>query len=158
MQIKTFYLNDNITLVDASVLAQVSIINIMQISAWPPPLSIPATSRHYTTLYSRSMYASLCIYVYTQVYSPPPSFLAVLHRHTAHHPQAGRGPLTPPLTIFTRRSFIKSGRPRVHSQFYRCFDRFTDTFPFHFTFDSWIRAAARKLVFSPLSFFAVTSF
>lgn len=29
MQIKTFYLNDNITLVDASTLAQVSIINIM---------------------------------------------------------------------------------------------------------------------------------
>lgn len=97
MQIKTFYLNDNITLVDASALAQVSIINIMQISAPPPsPLSVPATFRHYTTLNSKSMYACICIYAYTQVYSPPLPFLAVLHRHTAHHPRARRGRLVLP--------------------------------------------------------------
>lgn len=124
MQIKTFYLNDNITLVDASALAQVSIINIMQISAPLPPLplpplplpsllSVPATSRHYTTLNSESVYASMCIYACTQVYLPRPPFLTVLIAIPLITLALEKAPLLP-LIIFTRRSFIKSGRPHVH--------------------------------------------
>lgn len=57
------------------------------------------------------------VYVYTRahVHSSPPISLAVLH--IPPHPPHPRGtPYTPLLfTIFTRRSFIKSGRPRAFS-------------------------------------------
>lgn len=47
--------------------------------------------------------------------------LPVVARSSRPHPSPL--PAASPLAATTRRSFIKTGRPRVHSQFYRCSDR-----------------------------------
>lgn len=133
MQIKTFYLNDNITLVDASALAQVSIINIMQISVPPPPppppLYVPALHN-----VQRRDGVRECVRVHcTRAHVLRAPFQPLF---SGRYPSSPRPPLWwaslfPPLAVYSRDVHSLKAAERVHSQFYRCSDRLTVSFPFH---------------------------
>lgn len=131
MQIKTFYLNDNITLVDATALAQVSIINIMQISAPPPP---PPTFRLRPAV-TQTLNSVVRVRAYTHAHVLAPSRISPFFIPLLSHP-AFVGPLMPPLLssfslLYSRDVHSLKAADRVHSQFYRCSDRLTVAFPFH---------------------------